>query len=68
MEKELIAIMCPYCGDIYTINPLDYYEDEIWFMINETDCWACKKLYYPILSAKIMDEFVYNAFRRCKMD
>ena len=66
--KEVIAIKCPHCSDLYKYECIDFYlTDDIWFFINETDCWKCGKIYLPILNAKSMDEFVYKALQRTRM-
>ena len=66
-ENEVIAIMCPHCGDVWKISIEDYYKNKEFYLINETDCWKCGKKYTPIHKVKIMDDFVYEALKTVKM-
>ena len=67
IENEVIAIMCPHCGDVWKINTEDCYKNKAFYLIKETDCWKCGKKYVPIHKAKIMDDFVYEALKTVKM-
>jgi len=64
--NKIIAIKCPNCGDWFKYYPVGL-EEDIEFLGIETDCWACGKNYIPCKNAIVMDEFIYDAFRRCKM-
>lgn len=64
--KEIIAIKCPNCGDWYKYYP-EGLEEDIEFLGIKTDCWKCGKEYAPCFTAIIIDEFVFDAFVRCKM-
>lgn len=65
MDK-IIAIKCPHCGDWFKYYPIGF-EEDIEFLGTGTDCWKCGKLYAPCMTAVVMDEFVFDAFIRCKM-
>lgn len=64
--KDIIAIQCSNCSDIWKYYPVGN-EEDVEFLGTETRCLACGKNYLPCDNAIIMDEFAYDAFRRCKM-
>ena len=63
---NIIAIKCSNCGDWYKYYPVGIEEDTE-FLGTETDCWNCNGNYFPFMSAVLMDEFIYDCFKRCKM-
>ena len=64
--QEIIAIKCPNCSDIYKYYPVGL-EEDIEFIGTETNCWVCGEIYIPCDGAIVMDEFVFDAAKRCKM-
>lgn len=65
-DREVYGIMCSRCGDVYKYYP-KHNEEDTWFLCNYQTCLACNKLYAPCINIKVMDEFVFDAMKRCKM-
>ena len=64
--KDIIAIQCSNCSDIWKYYPVGL-EEDIEFLGTETECLACGKKYLPSDNAKNMFEEVFDLVRRCKM-
>ena len=64
--KEIIAIQCSNCSDIWKYYPVGL-EEDIEFLGTPTKCLACGKYYIPSDNAKNMFEEVFDLVRRYKM-
>lgn len=64
--KDIIAIQCCNCSDIWKYYQVGL-EEDIEFLATETECLACGKMYIPCENAKEMFEFVFDCVKRCKM-
>ena len=64
--KDIIAIQCSNCSDIWKYYPVGL-EEDIEFLGTPTKCLACGKYYVPSDNAVNMFEEVFNLVRRCKM-
>lgn len=61
--REVIAIQCSNCSDIWKYEMIGL-EEDIEFLATETECLACHKVYIPCQNAKEMYEFVFDAVKR----
>ena len=64
--KDIIAIQCSNCSDIWKYYPVGL-EEDIEFLGTPTKCLVCGKYYVPSDNAVNMFEEVFNLVRRCKM-
>lgn len=80
-NKEILAVICPHCYDMWFLSKseigyayknieLNSLTGESYFpnyLINNTDCHRCGKMYLPLSNLKRMDEFVFEATKTVKM-
>lgn len=64
--KDIIAIQCSNCSDIWKYYPIGL-EEDVEFLGTPTKCLSCGKYYVPSDNAKEMFEEVFDSVRRCKM-
>lgn len=70
MIKNILVCVCSECGDTYNIG--NVYKDmseleQIKFKSSKQTCLRCGKQYTPLDNICNMDDFVFDAVRRCKM-
>ena len=71
--KEILACVCGKCGDTYDLGKVvesdwSYFSTNYQEWINTAKtCLRCGKKYIPNGRILIMDNFVFEAVRRCKM-
>ena len=70
MTNNILACKCSNCSDTYNIgevykNMTDL--ERVKFALNKQTCLRCGKEYQPFGNIYNMDEFVFDAVRRCKM-
>ena len=71
MIENILVCVCSECGDTYNIG--NVYEDmandyeKLKFVSNKQTCLRCGKQYLPFGNIYNMDDFVFDAVKRCKM-
>ena len=64
--KEVIAIQCSNCSDVWKYHPVGL-EEDIEFLGTETKCLACGKYYVPSDNAVNMFEEIFDSVHNFKM-
>lgn len=70
MTNDIMVCRCSNCSDTYNIGEiLENMSDleKATFMFHNKICLNCGKEYLPFGNTYIMDEFVFDALKRCKM-
>ena len=70
MIKNILVCVCSECGDTWNYSKLlkqDYTTAFPDWACSPKTCLRCGKEYIPLDNIYNMDDFVFDAVRRCKM-